>query len=300
MSKSDDVETAAPGRTQTRMPTRSSLTTGFFALLGLCGIALLLCQLWIMQRQWESLHSHDRERLFWTLCQPSASVAERTAAFRQLAADGHAEWRSAASQGLDLRESRLDDAELVLADLTACDLRDASLVDADLSGCRLRTADLSGADLTNAVLDGADCLRAILDGTEFRKAQMRNCSLEQVQAVGARFVLADLSEALLLMADLSQADFTGANLSSSSIESAKLRGATLALTDLSGSNLTNADFTDSNWWRARGLTDDQLLELAAEFPPSESAGTSRIKDFELWIKSFADEAADEAGQRPVN
>lgn len=300
MSTSHDTETRQITRPETETSTRFSLTGGISVLLGLTGLALLLFQLWIMQRQWESLRNSERERMFWTLCQPSASVTERTAAFRQLAADGHDEWRSAASQGLDLRESRLDGAKLRLADLTACDLREASLVGVDLTGARLRTADLSGADLTDAVLDGAECLKAILDGADLRKAQLRNCLLEQTHAVGATFVLADLSEAILLMADLSEADLTGANLTASTLESAKLRGATLALTNLSEVNLTNADFTDSNWWRARGLTDDQLLDLAAEFPPSESAGTSRINDFELWINSFAGEAEETAGQRPTD
>ena len=286
--------------TEDRRSARPYLVTSVFVLMGLTGAALLLFQMRIMQDQLELLQSSDRERMFWTLCQPSASVSERTAAFRQLAAGGHSEWRSAASQGLDLRGSRLDDAGLTLADLTACDLREASLFRADLSGARLRTADLSDADLTEAVLDGADCLKAILDRADFRMAKMRNCSLEQTQAVGADFVRADLSEALLLMADLSRADLTFADLTAATLDSAKLRGATLALTNLSEATLTNADLTDSNWWRARGLTEDQLLSFAAEFPPTESADASRIKDFELWINSFAGGAEDESSRPPAN
>lgn len=253
---------------------------------GLLAFALLLFQILLLQRQQTELRELTQEHAFWTLCQPTASIDERTRAFTRLVADGHREWRSAATQGLILQGSNLNHAKLVVADLTACDLRDASLLEADLTGARLRTADLSGADLTEATLEGAECLRAIVDEADFHKAHMASISLEQASAKKAQFILADMSEALLLLADLEGANLTGADLTAAILESAKLQGATLSLTNLTEANLTNADLTNSNWWRARGLTTDQLLQFAADFPPTDAADSSRIQDYLLWADNF--------------
>lgn len=271
---------------QSASASRGPWLMGIAATVGLVALALLIWQVRLLQEQQQTLRETTREHLFWTLCQPSTPVEERTRAFTRLAADGHTEWRSAATQGLNLRGSRLIRAELTLADLAACDLREALLIEADLTGVSLRTADLAKADLTEATLDGADCLKAKLDGADFHKARLRSTSLEQVSAVGARFVLADLSDALLLMADLSDADLTGANLTGATLEAANLRGATLALANLTQANLDNADLTDTNWWRARGLTRAQLIAFAAEFPPTSDSDASRLQDYLLWAEKF--------------
>lgn len=267
--------------------TNNSIRWATLALIafGVVGAGLLLYQIGLMQQQITALRATDRQQLFWTVCQPAASVEERTAAFRQLVADGHEEWRSANLNGLELRGSTLDGAKLRLADLTAVDLREASLVETDLAGTRLRTADLSDADLSEATLDGADMLKAILDGADLDQARMLSTSLEQTSARGARFVLADMSDAILLMADMTDADFTGANLTGATLESARLNGATLVLTNLTEADLTGTDLTDANWWRARGLSQSQLFELATEFPPSEAAEPSRAEDFLIWVDS---------------
>lgn len=271
---------------QTAPASRGPWLTVVVLLWGSVALALLIWHLRLLQEQQQALRGTRREHLFWTLCQPGAPVEERTRAFTRLVADGHAEWRSAATQGLDLRGNRLVGADLTLADLSACDLREALLMEADLTGVNLRTADLTSADLTEATLDGADCLKATLDGADFHKARLRSISIEQASAVGTHFVLADLSDALLLMADLSGADLTGANLTGATLEAANLRGATLALANLTHANLDNADLTDTNWWRARGLSQEQLVRLAAEFPPSSAADPSRLQDYLLWADAF--------------
>lgn len=265
---------------------RGPWLTAIVVVLGLIALALLIWQVRLLQEQQQALRATTREHLFWTLCQPATPVEERTRAFTRLAADGHSEWRSAATQGLNLRGSRLIRAELTLADLAACDLREALLIEANLTGVSLRTADLSKADLTEATLDGAECLKARLDGAHFHKARLRSVSLEQVSAVSTHFVLADLSDALLLMADLSGADLTHADLTGASLEAANLRGATLWLANLTQANLTNADLTDANWWRARGLTREQLVTFAADFPPTPDADPSRLQDYLLWADKF--------------
>ena len=71
MSISHDTETRQTAGVGTGTVTRSPLTSGVVVFLGLAGLALLSFQLWLMQRQWESLRNSDRERMFWTLCQPS-------------------------------------------------------------------------------------------------------------------------------------------------------------------------------------------------------------------------------------
>jgi uncharacterized protein YjbI with pentapeptide repeats len=275
--------------------TGGSWLTALVAVLGLTALALVIWQVRLLQEQQEALRGATREHLFWTLCQPTTPVEVRTRAFTRLVADGHDEWRSAATKGLNLRGSRLIGAELKLADLAACDLREALLIEADLTGVSLRTADLSKADLTEATLDGGECLKATLDGADFHKALLRSVSLEQVSAVGTHFVLADLSDALLLMADLTRADLTGANLSGATLEAANLRGATLGLANLTQADLTNADLTDSNWWRARGLSREQLITFAAEFPPTPEGDPSRLQDYLLWAEKFG---ATPAGTSP--
>lgn len=267
------------------------------AVVSLVVMGMLLVQVILLQRQVAALHEQTLPHQFWTLCQPTSSRAQRTTAFTRLVDAGHTEWRSAVTQELTLRDSVLDGAVLRVADLSACDLREASLRKTDLTGARLRTADLTGADLTEATLDGAECLKATLDRADFHKALLRSASLEQCSAAEARFVLADLSEALLLMADLTGADLTGANLTAANLESASFRGANLILANLAEADLTNADFTDSNWWRARGLTGDQLILFVADFAPTDAAEPSRIEDFLLWAEGFEESTSPVSDDR---
>src|SRR5690606_8167867 len=150
---------------------------GIFAALLVLG--LVAVQILLLHRQQQALQAQTREHRFWILCEPATPALQRAEAFSILVADGHDEWRSAATQGLSLRGSALDRARLKLADLSGCDLQEATLFQADLTGALLRVADLTGADLTEATLDGADCLRATLDDADFHKARMRSISLEQ-------------------------------------------------------------------------------------------------------------------------
>ena len=49
-----------------------------------------------------------------------------------------------------------------------------------------------------------------------------------------------------------------------------------------GAVLSNVDLADSNWWKARGLTAEQLDYFEQEFPPSDEADETIRLDFEVW------------------
>ena len=77
----------------------------------------------------------------------------------------------------------------------------------------------------------------------------------------------------------------GADLDSANLEAAIFRGANLSLARLERANVKDTDFTDSNWWRARGLSLDQIKFLGKQFPPTEKSAAALSEDFQAWIKS---------------
>ena len=81
---------------------------------------------------------------------------------------------------------RLQDADLVHADLRrvnlqGADLRHANLGRAVLEGANLRGADLRQAALQGAQLQGADLRGALLAGTDLREAQLEGATLDPAQ-----------------------------------------------------------------------------------------------------------------------
>lgn len=79
--------------------------------------------------------------------------------------------------------------------------------------------------------------------------------------------------------------FAGAKLNSARMRSTVLRGANLTLADLAGADLAGADLTDSNWWRARGLSAEQLADFTQRFPPSADVNPQREGDFLQWLEA---------------
>jgi len=80
-------------------------------------------------------------------------------------------------------QCKLQDADLVRADLRDARLRDAQLQGANLSGARLEGADLRGANLSHtslvgANLRGSDLRGAQLDGTDLRQADLTGAQLD--------------------------------------------------------------------------------------------------------------------------
>jgi uncharacterized protein YjbI with pentapeptide repeats len=252
-------------------------------LVAVVGIALLARWAWLEREVRQQALRADVAQDFWIVCHAESPAEERARSFFRLVAAGNTEWRAAHLYGLNFDGAALTSADLRSADFGSSTFRDATLAGTKLAKARFHQADVSGADFTRANLEGAEFYRAKAAGTIFTEANLRGAVMHVLAAPGANFAKADAGEAQLLMADLSGADLSGANFSGANLESANLRGANLQLTRLSGASWKDADFTDANWWRARGLTSEQLQSLRQRFAPSTNATPERHADFQEWL-----------------
>ena len=87
------------------------------------------------------------------------------------------------------------------------------------------------------------------------------------------------------MSNLSKADLSAANLSEADLTLANLTGANLFLTKLPGAILKDINLTDARWWRAKGLTPDQIKLFMEKFPPSEKTDEKWRIDYQKWIRA---------------
>jgi len=140
----------------------------------------------------------------------------------------------------DLRNAKLDDANLSGANLSDAILSGAYLIRANLSGADLSGADLSGANLTVANLSGANLVFAYLDGADLTAAKLSGAHLSDAILSGVNLHVANLSGAILHGVNLHVANLSGANLSDA--------------------NLSGADLSDADLSNARNLTQTQLDE----------------------------------------
>jgi len=145
----------------------------------------------------------------------------------------------------------LRDLKLQGADLSGMALSGLRLVNADLSGANLCQADLSETDLTGAVLvacnlQGAHLERASLDKAELMQANLADADLSGAHARRAGFGHANLSCALLVDADMEGATFTRANLSGCDLRAAHLKGALAQEVDLTEADLSKADLSEAD------------------------------------------------------
>ncbi len=248
---------------------------------------LVTVNAWVTTRHLDQTSRHNREHLFWTLCHTGGTADQRREAMLQLIEEGNTVWAAARLEHLDLEELDLSGTYLAAATLDGSKLAGARLANIDLNRSSLQTVDLSRANLRGALLEEILALKAIMNEADLREAQLRAASLEQVSAQKANFLRADLSDAYLYMADLTGATLTSAVLSGANLEAAVLRDANLFLAQLDGTRLVDADFTGSNWWRARGLTSEQIAELTVKFAPGEEAPDSRRADFDRWLKTLS-------------
>ncbi|MFM9047766.1 MAG: pentapeptide repeat-containing protein, partial [Cyanobium sp.] len=93
------------------------------------------------------------------------------------------------------------------------------------TGCRLQDADLVWADLRDANLTGAQLQRANLSQARLDGALLRGADLRFTSLQGASLRGADLRGAQLLGTDLRQADLSGAQLDSGALERSHWQGA---------------------------------------------------------------------------
>ena len=133
----------------------------------------------------------------------------------------------AVSNGVDLSNVFLCDADLRGVDLCNVDLRGADLRDAYLCSANLSYAYLRGANLRGALLCYAN-----LSGADLRGADLRGALLCNTNLCSADLLTAYLRGALLCYANLSGADLRGADLRGADLHEANLFGA-----DLHGANL---------------------------------------------------------------
>jgi uncharacterized protein YjbI with pentapeptide repeats len=127
-------------------------------------------------------------------------------------------------------------------------------------------------------------LQTRLQRAQLRRTKFTGANLEQVDAQDAVALASDFTDAILYLANLSRANLSGSDLTGASLEAAVLRGANLSLARLTNVSLKDADFTDSNWWRARGLTSQQLVMLAKKFSPADSAPAALRDDYHAWLR----------------
>ena len=117
----------------------------------------------------------------------------------------HKKWLSGDKEG---RRANLRDAKLNYADLYCANLNDADLNDADLSGANLNYADLSQTDLSHADLSQTDLSHADLSHANLSGADLSFSNLRY----------ADLSHANLRYAKLNYADLYCANLNGADLD----------------------------------------------------------------------------------
>lgn len=127
----------------------------------------------------------------------------------------------------DLRESIIEGANFLYADLEG-----ANLFDAVLKG-----ANLEKANLKKAILEKANLERANLERTILKDANLERANLERANLKKTNLERANLERSILQYANLEKANLERANLKSAILEDAKLQGANLQYANLEDANL---------------------------------------------------------------
>lgn len=273
--------------------TSSSLSTGrFVTLVAAITVVCLMALKWnsdVLQTLAKAERASDQQKAFWRLCQGSATAKQRIDDFTYLAEEGNTEWRSAALQNLEMAGINLPGRTLKNADFNGTKFEKSQLTDCDLSGTRFDLCDCTWVNFQNSNLDGSQFFKSRLTNADFRGCSMVSANLEQASGQQANFVRAKLTGGYLPMARLPNADFTGADLAGANLSGATLTNANFALANLQQAVIDDVDFSGANWWRARGLSIDQLSNLLKTFPATDEHSEARQRDFKLWKKAFTGE-----------
>ena len=142
-----------------------------------------------------------------------------------------ADLRDAKLQGADLYGVHLRDADLRDADLYSVHLQNSNLQGSHLQGIQLQDANLQGANLQKVHLQNAN-----LQGSHLQGIQLQDANLQKVDLRGA-----DLQFAHLQFSNLCKTNFSRANLSQTQLSAAQALNA-----NFSGAILTGACIQDWN------------------------------------------------------
>ncbi len=137
-------------------------------------------------------------------------------------------------QRAELNWARLERAHLNSAELQSADLGGAQLQEAHLSEAYLQGANLSGAQLQGAYLQTAQLQEAYLEGAHLQRAELNWARLEGAHLSSAELQRTDLRDAQLQGADLRRAQLQGTQLSRAQLQGADLREAQLQGVDFYG------------------------------------------------------------------
>jgi uncharacterized protein YjbI with pentapeptide repeats len=170
------------------------------------------------------------------------------------------------------------------ANLSGIDLRWSKLEEADLEGANLSYASATGANFASAHLERAD----LTGGVQLQGANMLIASMQGADLQGAILHGADLSSASLQGAVLAHAQLQGASLRDADLAGADLQSAHLQLADMTGAKLNASDLRLAAVWQTPpppranlALADLQRLEIrpaSAEEKKALLAAVARIED----------------------
>ncbi len=122
-------------------------------------------------------------------------------------------WNNCFMEGVQLVSMDLRGSRLHNANLSGGDLRGSQFTGADLAYANLSLGNLTGVDLQGATLVGTNLRKSNLGDANLSGANMAYAILRNANLSHTRFVDADLRHADLRGAVLKNTDFTGANLS---------------------------------------------------------------------------------------
>lgn len=156
----------------------------------------------------------------------------------------------------DLSRANLRQARLNRANLHGADLRGTNLSEASLVGANLCSSNLTQTSLSEARLRGAYLSNATLTLTNLSRADLRQANLSHAELMGS-----DLRFANLRDANLYRASFNRDNLSGADLSGAKLTRAQLVRTNLTNATLTQCSVHGIALWNPQleGAIQDNLI-----------------------------------------
>lgn len=146
----------------------------------------------------------------------------------------------------NLKYANLEGTNFEGADLRGANLEKTSLFLAHLEKTVLDEANLKEAFLRLAHLDGAQLRGVNLEGANLDSAFLENTYIGYANLKGAKLLHANLKNAVLGSSNLENADLSNAKLEKINLYDAKLQGANLIGANLEGGGLYNADFRGAN------------------------------------------------------